>query len=87
VLTGVTALLVGYVVAKIAGHYELAHAAASAALQAFMLLRAFAADPAATAAPMGMRIAFVAVTAGAMLAGAAIRARAARLGPPTEVRS
>jgi hypothetical protein len=86
-VAGAVGLLAGYVVAKIAGGHELAHAAVSAALQAFMLLRAFAADPPAAAAPMGMRMAMVAVTAGAMIAGAAIRARAARLAPPTEVRS
>src|SRR5687767_8527967 len=68
-LTGVTGLLVGYVVAKIAGHYELQHAAAAAALHGFMLLRAFAADPAAVALPLSTRLAFVAVAAGAMLAG------------------
>jgi hypothetical protein len=85
VLAGVTGLLVGYVVAKIAGQYELA--AASAALQSFMLLRSFAADPADVAAPPATRAAFVAVTVAAMLAGAAIRARAARAGAQTEVRS
>jgi hypothetical protein len=86
-ITAAVGLLAGYLVAKIAGHYELAHAAVSAALQAFMLLRGFAADPAAAAVPTPMRVAFVAVTVAAMLAGAAIRARAARLTPPTEVRS
>ena len=85
VLTGLTGVLVGYVVAKIAGHHELPHAAASAMLHSFMLLRAFAADPSAVAA--SWRVAFVAVTAVAMLAGAAVRARAARLGEQTEVRS
>ena len=87
VLAGVTGLLVGYVVAKIAGRYELQHAAASAALQSFMLLRSFAADPPDAAAAPAMRAGFVAVTAAAMLAGAAVRARAARISAQTEVRS
>jgi hypothetical protein len=87
ILTAVTGVLVGYVVAKIAGQHELAHAAAAAALQSLMLLRAFAADPPAAAVPFATRTAFVVVTAAAMLAGAAIRARAARLTAPTEVRS
>jgi hypothetical protein len=56
-------------------------------VQGFMLLRAFAADPPAIAVPMGMRVAFVGVTAAAMLAGAAVRARAARVGSSTEVGS
>jgi hypothetical protein len=86
-LTGITGILAGYVVAKIAGQYEVAHAAVSAALQSFMLLRAFGADPAGAAASISMRAAFVAVTIAAMLAGAAVRARAARVTGQTEVRS
>ena len=86
-IAAVVGVLAGYLVAKIAGHYELAHAAVAAALQAFMLLRGFAADPPAASVPFGMRAAFVAVTVAAMLAGAAVRARAARVTGQTEVRS
>jgi hypothetical protein len=86
-LTGFTGLLTGYTVGKIAGHHEVAHAGASAALHAFVLLRAFAAAPATAPLPVSTRVAFVAVAVAAMLAGAAIRARAARALAHTEVPS
>lgn len=86
-ITGFVGLLAGYVLAKIAGEHELPHAAASAVLQAFMVMRGFATDPGAAAVSLEMRLAFVVVAAAAMLAGAAIRARAARVIAQTEVRS
>jgi hypothetical protein len=86
-ISGVVGVLAGYLVAKIADQHELAHAAVAALLQAFLFLRAFAADPAPVAVPIAMRAAFILVTAAAMLAGASIRARARRAAAPTEVKS
>jgi hypothetical protein len=86
-VTGFVGLLAGYVLAKIAGVSEMPHAAASAALQGFIVMRGFATDPGAASVSLAMRLAFVAVAAAAMLAGAAIRARAARVIAQTEVRS
>jgi len=86
-ITGFVGLLAGYVIAKIAGEYELRHAAASAVLQGFIVMRGFATDPGAASVSLEMRLAFVTVAAAAMLAGAAIRARAARIIAQTEVRS
>ena len=81
---GVIGILAGYVVARIAGQYEMAHAGAAFLLQAFMMLRAFAADPAAVALPTGARVLLVAVTGAGMLLGAAVRGRAARFDSSTE---
>jgi hypothetical protein len=86
-IAGFVGLLAGYLVAKIAGEYEVPHAAVAAALQAVILVRGFAADPAAASVALWMHGAHVLVTAGAMIGGALIRARAARVGPPGEVRS
>jgi hypothetical protein len=84
VITGFVSLLAGYIAAKIAGEHELAHAGAAALVQTAILFGGFSAEPPATALPYGMRTAFVTITIGAMLAGAAIRARASRLGRSTE---
>jgi hypothetical protein len=84
---GVVGILAGYMVAKIAGQYEKTHAAAAFLLQAFMMMRGFAADPAAIALPFGTRALLVGVTGVGMMLGAAVRARAARLGSSTEVGS
>ena len=86
-ISGVVGVLAGYLTAKIADEHELLHAAAAAVLQGFLFLSAFAADPAPVAVPIAMRAAFVLVTAAAMLAGAAVRARARQAAPPTEVKS
>lgn len=81
---GVVGLLAGYMVAKIAGHYEMAHAAAALLLQAYMMLRGFATEPAAVALPYDRRAMLVAAVGIAMLAGAAVRSRAARFSTSTE---
>ena len=87
VIAAVTGLLAGYLVAKIAGQYEVPHAAFAALLQALLLVRSYAsADPAA-ALPLWLEIALVMVTVAAMLLGASVRARAARLEPSKEVGS
>ena len=83
-ICGIIGILAGYMVAKIAGQHEMAHAAAAFLLQAFMMLRALAADPAPLALPWGTRALLVAVTGTGMLMGAAVRARAARVSPSTE---
>lgn len=77
-------ILAGYIVAKIAGQYEMVHAGAAFALQAFMMLRAFAAEPPAIALPAGARTWLVLFTGLGMLTGAAVRSRAARMGSSTE---
>jgi hypothetical protein len=74
-------------VAKIAGEYELQHAAVAAVAQTGLLVRGFAAEDAAAALPAWVRVATVVMTIGAMLLGALVRARAARLTPAKEVES
>jgi hypothetical protein len=86
-IAGVTGILAGYLVAKVAGEYELQHAAVAALVQAALLARGFAAEDAAVALPGWVRMAMVVVTMGAMLLGATVRARAARLTPAKEVES
>ncbi len=87
VIAGVTGVLAGYLVAKIAGEYELLHAGVAAVLQALLLVRGFAAEDAASALPGWVRVALVLVTMAAMLLGATVRARAASLTPSKEVES
>jgi hypothetical protein len=87
-IAGLTGLLSGYLVAKIAGEYEVRHAAVTAAVQTVLLIRGFS-DPAATATfPAWVKVSLVLVTVPAMLLGALVRARAASLSQsPREVRS
>jgi hypothetical protein len=80
-------VLGGYLAAKIAGQYEMRHAMVALALQTFVSIRAFEADASAVQVPLWVRLALVSVTSVAMVVGAAVRARAARLTSPTEVRS
>jgi hypothetical protein len=87
IIAGITGLLAGYLVAKIAGEYELQHAAVAAVAQTGLLVRGFAAEDAAAALPAWVRVATVVMTIGAMLLGALVRARAARLTPAKEVES
>src|SRR3712207_415520 len=84
-IAAVSGLLAGYVVAKIAGEYEMPHVAVAALLQAALLLRDFAAEDAGTARPVWLRVGLVSVTVSAMLLGGAVRARAAKLTPSKEV--
>ena len=86
-IAAITGVLAGYMVAKIAGQYELRHAAFAAGLQALLLIRGFAAEDAAAAFPAWLRLGLVLVTVAAMLLGAAVRARAVILAPSNEVES
>jgi hypothetical protein len=87
VIAAVTGLLAGYLVAKIAGQYEVQHAAFAAVLQTLLLIRSYATADPATALPLWLEVALVMVTVAAMLLGASVRARAAKLEPSREVRS
>ena len=80
-------LLGGYLAAKVAGQYEMQHALAAVVLQAVMMLRGFAAEPPAAASPLWARLGLVTIVGIAMMVGAAVRARAARLSSSTEDRS
>ena len=86
VIAGMTGLLGGYLVAKIAGQYEMQHAAFAALVQAVLLIRSYAADT-PMALPTWLETAIVLVTVAAMLLGAAVRARAAKFTPANEVAS
>jgi hypothetical protein len=78
----VAAFLAGYVVARIAGAREMMLTALTAALQTALLIWAFTAGEYADYTPVWTRIALVVLTAPAMMGGAAIRARAAKLESP-----
>ena len=86
-IAGITGLLAGYLVAKIAGQYEMQHAACAALVQTALLVRGFAAESAAAALPAWVKVALVVMTVSAMLLGASVRARAAKLNPSREVES
>lgn len=79
----VAAILAGYVTAKIAGTQELMHAGVAAAVQTAALIWGFTAGEFASYTPVWTRVALVLLTGPAMVAGAAIRARAVRLKPDT----
>jgi hypothetical protein len=87
VIAGMTGLLAGYLVAKIAAEYEMQHAAFAALVQSVLLSRGFAADRAAAMLPMWLKVSLVVVTVTAMLLGAAVRAHAAKLTASKEVGS
>ncbi len=84
VIAAVTGLLGGYMVAKIAGQYEIQHAAFAAALQTALLIRGFGNEAAAAALPTWVKVGLVAITVPAMLLGASVRARAATLSPSSK---
>jgi hypothetical protein len=73
---GVAAVLGGYIAARVAGTQELVHAGVAAAVQIGFLLWGFAPGENAAMTPLWNRVALVVVTAPAMLAGAAVRAKA-----------
>lgn len=73
---GIAALLGGYIAARIAGSQEMLHAAIAATVQIGFLLWGFAPGENAAMTPLWNRVALVAVTAPAMLAGASVRAKA-----------
>ena len=87
IIAGITGLLAGYLVAKIAAQYEMQHAAFAALVQSVLLVRGFAAESAAAALPAWLKVSLVVATVAAMLLGAAVRARAAKLEPSKEVES
>jgi hypothetical protein len=87
VIAGITGVLSGYLVAKIAGQYEVQHAAFTAVVQSVLLIRGFGADGAASMLPTWLKVSLVVVTATAMLLGAAVRAWAAKLTLSNEVGS
>lgn len=74
---GMSALLAGYMIAKIAGRDEVLHALFAAALQTAVYVWGFTMSPEAALTPVWMRVALVALTGPAMVAGAAVRAGAA----------
>ena len=76
--TGVAGILGGYMAAKVAGTREMLHGGLAAAFQTLTLLWGFTAGEFAASLPLWARAAIVAVTGPAMLAGASIRARAAK---------
>jgi len=74
------ALLGGYMVAKIAGYAELLHAGVAALIQTAVLVSsAFGQGEYAQYTPGWMWVALVVLTGPAMMGGAAVRARAARV--------
>jgi len=72
------ALLGGYLTARIAGHREILHGMAAAGLKTGALIWGFTAGEYAALTPVWMRVALVLLTGPAMIAGASIRAMAAR---------
>jgi hypothetical protein len=72
------AVLGGYVTARVAGGREMLHGGVGAAVQTGTLIWGFTAGEFAGFTPVWMRMALVLITGPAMLAGASIRARAAR---------
>ena len=71
------AFLAGYVMARVAGARDVRLALVGAAIQTVALIWAFTAGEYAAFTPAWTRIALVLITGPAMVAGAAVRARAA----------
>jgi hypothetical protein len=78
VYNSLAALLGGYAVAKVAGHAEIAHGGFAAAVQTASLAWGALASDFSRFTPGWMWAALIVLTAPAMMAGAAIRARARR---------
>ena len=74
----VAALLGGYLAARIAGHREMLHGTIAAVVKSGALIWGFTAGEFAAFTPLPVRIALVLLTGPAMIAGAAVRASAAR---------
>ena len=72
----ISAMLVGYLIAKIAGEQEVRHALAAAAIQTAIYAWGFATFDASLLPPLWIRIIMLGVTAPAMLLGASTRAKA-----------
>ena len=79
ILTLVTAVFGGYVVARIARTDPVRYASIAAAALTVMLVLDFTTGEFAWGTPAWMRVALVVITGPALVAGAAIRAEAARL--------
>ena len=77
VYNSVAAVLGGYMVAKIAGQHEMAHARIAALVQTAAMIYGFTAGEYAQFTPAWMRVALIAIVGPAILAGATIRTRAA----------
>ncbi len=75
--TPLAALLGGYMTAKVAASRELPHVLAAAAIQTVALAWGFTTGEYAPFTPVWMRVALVLLTGPAMVAGGAVRARAA----------
>lgn len=78
VYNSLAAVLGGYMIARVAGGGEMIHGAAGALVQTAGLVWGFTAGEYAAFTPVWMRVALVALTGPAMIAGASVRARAAR---------
>ena len=76
--TSVAAILGGYLTARVAGNREVLHGGVAAALKTVALVWGFTLGEFAGSTPAWMRIALLLATGPAMLAGASVRARAAR---------
>ena len=74
----IAAVLGGYLTARVAGSREMLHGGVAALAKMAVLVWGFTAGEYAEFTPVWMRIALVLVTGPAMIAGASIRARAAR---------
>lgn len=81
VATAVGATLGGYISARVAGQYEVTHAGIAATVMTLVLVSGFQNPELSQGMPLWMQIAVVLVTGTAMVAGAAIRARAAGVSP------
>jgi len=80
VYSGLMAVLGGYLVAKVAGAAPMLHGVFAAGLLAAANIAGYATDELAAYTPVAARAALVVVMSGGLLAGAAIRAKAAALG-------
>lgn len=72
-------ILAGYLTAKIAGRYEVAHTAAAAVLLVSELGYGFTKGQFASMTPVWMRVALIVITPVAIALGGFVRARAAQL--------
>ena len=77
----VAGVLGGYMTARIAGQQEMAHARIAALVLTASLIYGFTGGEYARFTPAWMRIALIMLTGPAMLAGAMVRARAAKADP------
>lgn len=77
VYSTLAAILGGFVTAKVSGRQEMRHATVTATIKTLALIWGFTADEYAAFTPAWMRVALVLLTPPGIMAGAAIRARAA----------